>query len=101
MKIANILNNDVKNIKGTSDKTCKCGTWLKHWEKYSKKTAAECSIIGCKHDADVGAHVIKCSSTEDNHYIVPMCTGHNSIEDDCFTVNAVLISANVKNTCDI
>jgi hypothetical protein len=25
----------VYNINGTSDNTCKCGSWLAHWKNYS------------------------------------------------------------------
>ena len=29
----------VKNLNGTSQRTCKCGSWLKHWEKFSGRSA--------------------------------------------------------------
>lgn len=47
----------VKNINGTSQNTCKCGSWLKHWEKFSGQTANCCGVIGCQRTDVVGAHV--------------------------------------------
>ena len=50
----------VKNINGTSNNNCKCVSWLKHWEKFSKKTVSYCSAYGCSTKTDlVGAHVQK------------------------------------------
>jgi len=101
MKIVNILNNDVKNLKGTSNKKCNCESWISHWEIFSETKANQCSVIGCSFEAEVGAHVIKCNSSDTNHYIVPICHGHNQTDDECFTVNKTLISANVKETCGL
>lgn len=25
------------NINGTSDRDCRCGTWIVHWEKFSRQ----------------------------------------------------------------
>lgn len=101
MKIANILNKRVKNLKGTSDKDCNCESWFEHWEKSSGSKAKQCSVISCSHEAEVGAHVIRCDSSDESHYIVPMCHGHNQIEDECLTVNKQLVSANVQETCGL
>ena len=29
----------MKNLNGTSDKNCSCGTWLGHWKKFAKASA--------------------------------------------------------------
>lgn len=47
----------VKNINGKSDHDCKCGSWLKHWLKYSEQTANWCSEKSCSNKDLVGAHV--------------------------------------------
>src|SRR5690242_375654 len=35
----------VNNVNGTSDKYCKCGSWLDHWKKYSRQTTNHCSEV--------------------------------------------------------
>ncbi len=99
MRPINILRTEVRNLNGTSDKKCRCDSWLEHWEIFSKSTAKKCSVIGCAQDAEVGAHVIKCNSTDKEHYIVPMCQGHNKSTENSITVEKELVSANVSETC--
>jgi len=36
----------IKNINGTSQTTCACGSWLKHWEKFSGQTVTYCPATG-------------------------------------------------------
>ena len=67
----------VKNLNGTSDNACsKCGTWLKHWEKLSGKTANKCGHCTTK-KATVGAHVQKAEGNDSKWYIVPLCAECN------------------------
>ncbi len=69
----------VKNLIGTSDKSCPtCGSWLRHWEKLSGCVADECSA--CTNKATVGGHVKKLSSYE--HYITPLCDSCNKRIDE-------------------
>ncbi|MGJ3350981.1 hypothetical protein AAZR23_16025 [Morganella sp. Je.2.23] len=92
----------VTNINGTSDHKCKCDSWIKHWEEFSKQTADKCSVKGCSSDAEVGAHVQKSGSTDECWYIVPFCRKHNqSSEDAVLELNAGtdLEPANVSKTC--
>ena len=43
----------VKNIKGTSDNTCICGSWLTHWENFSNSHLRNCcSEKSCKKSQD-------------------------------------------------
>jgi hypothetical protein len=85
----------VKNINGTSDKDCSCGSWLKHCEKHSKQTRIYCVAIGCVNKAEYGAHVQKDDSTDQNWYIVPFCpscnkqTGKIKIDDSVILVPAI------------
>lgn len=99
MNVVNILRTKVKNLKGTSDRKCQCDSWLAHWEKFSGNNSNQCAVVGCSHDAEVGAHVVKCDSPNGEHYIVPMCKGHNVAEDSSITVEKELINANVNKTC--
>lgn len=91
----------VKNINGTSQNKCSCGSWLKHWEKFSNQKSSYCPEVGCTKQDLVGAHVQKANSTDDSWYIVPLCSAHNQssqtieIADSC-----KLVSANKKATCD-
>lgn len=90
----------VKNINGTGQKTCKCGSWLAHWEKFSRQTTKFCVEVSCIKTDLVGAHVQKANSTDTNWYILPLCRDHNK---DTGVVevsdNYTLVSANVKGTC--
>ncbi len=100
MNYVDITKKKVKNLKGTSEKKCNCKSWIAHWERSSESKAKQCSVVGCLHDAKVGAHVIKCDSSDKNHFIVPMCLGHNQEEDDCLTIDKELVSANIQETCE-
>lgn len=88
----------VKNLNGTSDNTCKCGSWLAHWEKFSGKQRGLCSKTTCSAKATVGAHVQKDDSTDKAWYIVPLCDACNKGEKS-FSVDQPLVSANVSETC--
>lgn len=92
----------VTNINGTSKHKCKCDSWIKHWEKFSKQTADKCSVKGCSSAATDGAHVQKSGGTN-SWYIVPFCHTHNTspkntvleLKDD----SKQFVSANVSETC--
>ncbi len=90
----------VKNIKGTSDNTCKCDSWLAHWEKYSGVEPGNCVEKDCKSKATVGAHVRKDSDTDSSWYIIPLCDTHNKKADEMeLRGTPTLVSANVSETC--
>lgn len=95
----------VRNIEGTSDNTCRCGSWMTHWERFAAgrsalSAAPQCSIQGCSSYELLGAHAQKNSSGDNGWYIVPLCASHNqrtsslSIRDD-----VPLAPANVSQTC--
>ena len=93
----------IKNIKMTSDKPCSCGSWLKHWEKFSALSFAYCSVSSpnCMNKDLVGAYVRKVDSDDKKWYIVPLCSAHSKdagileISD-----NITLIPANKSKTCE-
>lgn len=91
----------VNNVNGTSDKNCKCGSWLDHWKKHSRQIRNYCSEVQCANKSEVGAHVQKDSSTDSNWYIVPLCTSHNRETGRSLTLvdSVILVSANVSRTC--
>ena len=66
----------VKNVKGTTDRACKCASWLEHWKRFSKRTATTCKAKGCPNKKSIGAHVKKIGGG-DTEYIVPFCQAHN------------------------
>ena len=46
----------VTNINGTSDNTCSCGSWLKHWEKFNsigQKNPIFCPACGSEEYVDI------------------------------------------------
>jgi len=92
----------IKNINGTSDNTCKCGSWLKHWEKISGNTASYCSAYGCSVKIDlVGAHIQKANSTDSKWYIIPLCKTHNAASGELeVSDSTTYISANKSETCE-
>lgn len=89
----------VKNINGTSDRDCACGSWLKHWENFSGDKAYYCSELNCFDKDLVGAHVQKANSNDDYWYIVPLCRLHNAHRGE-LDVNQQLVSANRSKTCE-
>jgi hypothetical protein len=91
----------VKNINGTTDNTCKCGSWLDHWVKFSGKSLPNyCPEKTCVQKPEVGAHVQKDNSNDTNWYIIPLCKTHNGEKDKSLDVGDItLVSANVSQTC--
>ena len=92
----------VRNINGTSDNTCKCSSWLNHWEKFSGQAIPTyCPEKTCTQKPEVGAHVQKDSSTDNSWYIVPLCKKHNGETGKSLEISdsVKLASANVSNTC--
>lgn len=91
----------VKNLNGTAANKCKCGSWLAHWEKFSKQPANRCVVVGCKNKQTVGGHVQKESTSDSSWYIIPICADCNNKRGQTLEIdNAVnLVSANVSQTC--
>jgi hypothetical protein len=91
----------VKNINGTSQNTCKCGSWLNHWKKFSGQSIIYCPVDNCLEMIEVGAHVQKDSSTDSSWYIIPLCKKHNGETGKALNISdsVMLVSANVSSTC--
>jgi hypothetical protein len=92
----------VININGTTDKTCKCGSWLEHWKKFSGQLfPSYCPVVRCYQKTEVGAHVQKDSAFDRSWYIVPLCKTHNAKTGQSLEISdsTKLVSANVSETC--
>ena len=91
----------VKNISGTSDSSCNCGSWLDHWKKFSGQSLPlSCREATCNGGPDCGAHVQKDSTTDRNWYIIPLCNKHNAKTTELqVKESTVFVSANVSETC--
>jgi hypothetical protein len=92
----------VKNINGTSQSSCSCGSWLDHWEKFSGQALPTfCSEEKCMKKPVVGAHVQKDDSDDKGWYIVPLCKTHNGETGKSLIISdfIIFVSANVSKTC--
>jgi hypothetical protein len=92
----------VKNINGTRINSCTCGSWLKHWERYSDQSLSIfCAVLDCIQKPEVGSHVQKDGTDDDGWYIVPLCIAHNAQygTSPYITETVQLVSANVDRTC--
>jgi len=91
----------IKNINGTSQTTCACGSWLKHWEKFSGQSVTYCPAGDCLKKDLVGAHVQKSDSPDNKWYIYPLCSAHNQSTGVLEVSDSYkLVSANKKETCE-
>jgi hypothetical protein len=91
----------LKNINRTSQSTCACGSWLKHWEKFSGQTITFCPVEKCLNKDLVGAHVQQANSSDNKWYIYPLCNSHNHSTGELEVYDSYkLASANKKETCE-
>lgn len=92
----------VKNINGTAGNKCRCGSWLRHWEKYSGEIAGPCAEVTCGKIAVDGAHVQKSGNHDQSWYIIPLCRVHNAMLGKEIEVMSYipLVSANKAKTCE-
>lgn len=94
--------NGWKNKKGTSNRSCSCGSWKQHWVYGSGKSwPAKCCISGCSNSATLGAHIINSSSSVCGEYIVPACDSCNKLSSEFSLMGGItLVSANMQKTCE-
>ena len=92
----------IKNINGTSDTTCVCGSWLKHWQNFSGQTLPTyCPAGACMKTDLLGAHVQKADSSDNKWYICPLCSIHNQSTGVLEIPDSLqLVSANKQETCE-
>lgn len=92
----------IKNINGTSQTTCACGSWLKHWEKFSGQTVPDCCPVTVCVNKDLeGAHVQRADSSDNAWYIYPLCSAHNQHTGTLDVPDYLkLVPANKQQTCE-
>ncbi len=92
----------ITNINGTTDTTCKCGSWLQHWKNFSVQSLPRyCPVEGCYQKDLVGAHVQLAYSIVRRWFIIPLCSLHNASKKDLDVSDTVqLVSANKSETCE-
>jgi hypothetical protein len=91
----------LKNINGTLDKECSCGSWLKHWEKFSGQTTLFCQAVGCVRADVVGAHVQVAINPDNKWYIYPLCDTHSRQSGELDVSGFYkLVPANRRETCE-
>ena len=98
------LNNlfKVKNINNTAQSTCKCGSWIDHWRRFSKQQLPPyCPEIKCTERPELGAHVQLAEPGDENWYLVPLCRTHNAKRGETLEISNYinLVPANVGETC--
>lgn len=93
----------VFNIKGTEENPCGCGSWLRHWRRFSARALPEkCPVDGCENPPEVGAHVqLHRIEPDDRWCIIPLCHAHNVAAAIPLLVAGDIepVSANVEETC--
>lgn len=93
----------VKNLNGTSGKTCNCGTWTNHWDNHggAQNWPQWCAVKGCKNPPQVGAHIKKVGTDDHKHYIVLMCRSHNGKHGKKLNLEHYVKPAwaNIRQTC--
>jgi hypothetical protein len=92
----------VRNINGTSDNpNCPCGSWLKHWVRYSGNNDPFCAATSCLELPTDGAHVQKMDKDDRSWYIVPLCKKHNGLHGQELDIenNVPLVPVTSRNKC--
>lgn len=87
------------NKKGTSIRSCKCGSWQQHWLNYSNQPWPQnCSVDGCFSSPTLGAHIY--NPQVKGEKIIPMCNSCNQLEYSFNLRGSIsLVSANTSETC--
>lgn len=90
----------IKNLKGTGALKCRCGSWIKHWDNFAKRSVGNCAVLRCTEKATDGAHVKKSGPADPKHYIIPLCHQHNISNESHKVLNSTeFVPANTKETC--
>ena len=75
----------VLNLAESRFESCHCGSWLKHWETFSRQRAGYCMVEGCKGKPEVGATVQK-EGEPGKVYIVPLCRACAAKQDEALAI---------------
>lgn len=91
----------VRNKGNGAEPDCKCGSWLKHWQRFSPTRASSyCNAMNCRGHPEIGAHVYKVVTPPDTtEFIVPLCEDcHHRTEE--FEVLGSFVLADRNRTCE-
>jgi hypothetical protein len=85
----------VKNVPETSKQKSPCGSWIKYWEKVTRRKAPRaCPICNCSNPVEDGVHLYLVNERGDNIddgvYIIPLCRSHNRGDEPMRVVNGTL-----------
>jgi hypothetical protein len=92
--------NNWRNVNGSGDRTCPCGTWKKHWENFSNHSWPDkCAIKECNSKPILGAHVYHLDVSGEK--IIPACNECNQLVGK-FTLKpeTKFAAANTSETCE-
>ena len=95
------MSKKITNINGATDRVCRCGSWLAHWEKLSERKQLLCPEVDCDQRAMVGALVQKEGDTDGRWYIIPLCHAHSAMNGQELEVvdAARLVPAEAGESC--
>ena len=90
----------VKNIDKHLQSPCKCGSWLKHWEKTSGHKITYCPVDGCLNKDLVGALFQKVEGDDQSWFVCPLCHFHSRSTGVLVVAEAyTLVSADPALSC--
>src|ERR1700689_5526113 len=90
----------VKNIDKHAQSTCKCGSWLKHWEKSSGHRITYCPVDGCLNKDLVGTLFQKVEDNDQSWFVGPLCQFHSRATGELIVAEAyTLVPADTSLTC--
>ncbi|MDR3670525.1 MAG: hypothetical protein P4L36_06765 [Holophaga sp.] len=89
----------VRNVMEREPEGCRCGTWLQHWDTFSRQRANFCMVVDCNSKPEVGGQVRK--EGQDRVYIVPLCRACAAKAGQLLEVvnNVNLVPADLEETC--
>jgi hypothetical protein len=90
----------VKKLLETPNAGCRCGSWLQHWDNFSRQKANFCMVLGCDGKPEVGGLV--CRETEPEQVcVVPLCRSCAAkVGTELDIVNTVnLVPVSLEDTC--
>ena len=90
----------IKILDQITSHTCRCDSWLAHWEKSSDEKAECCAVENCTTSDDLlGIPVRIANSWDNNRYIVPLCKKHSNCRYE-LNVTSKLVPAYNKVICN-
>jgi hypothetical protein len=90
----------IKNANKRSKNGCSCGSWLKHWARFSGQRITYCPVDGCLNKDLVGTPVQKADEDEPFWYICPLCNLHSQSAGELEVAEAyTLVAADPLLTC--